>query len=122
MENAKIAIFDDHEDSRTFLKIILNKEHEVVVEAGSVEEAALKIEELQPGELDVALVDGNFTPGKNDCSEGSQIASMLNAKLGETISIVGISNIPAEVVAVKGAEKNIHKERIDLIRNYIAEL
>ena len=124
MENAKIAIFEDRAELRELLNINLTAytTHSVVVEAGSVEEATKVVNELNPGDIDIALVDGKYSPKSKDCSEGAQIVELLRAKFGDLVSIVAISSAHEDEVKAMNADEIKPKYRPDLIRDYIAQL
>lgn len=118
MENAKIGIFDDREDIRGLLKLLLEQEkHSVVVEAESVEDSAQKIDSLHPGDLDVALVDGNLGMA-SDLSEGAEIARLLREKMADVV-IVGISSTGEPI---EGVDENIDKMESGKIKEYISNL
>lgn len=120
MEHAKIAIFEDDELARQLLAELLEYSgHEVVAKAGSFEESVKVVEALEPGAVDVVLLDGNLTEGRNDSREGSQIAQALRAKFTEEFRIV---NISASDSPILGADVNIPKYDSGEIRNYISEL
>lgn len=107
MENARVGIIEDNELVRGMLSrfVVEMGLHEIVFTAQTMNEALAAIESLQPGDVDVALVDGNLSPNRDDSSEGAQISELLRAKLGETVTIIGISGSGP----VEGADINIPK-------------
>jgi CheY-like chemotaxis protein len=119
MQEAKFGIFDDSEYVRQAIADLLeNDGHHLVVEAETVEEAERKIVSLRPGEIDVALVDGNFS-GANDNQDGAKVAEILRSRLGTTVHILGISGTEKPI---EGTDEDITKNNLTGIREHIAKL
>lgn len=120
MENAKIAIFEDDDTTRELLAELLQRSnHEIVIKSCSFEESVQIIDSLKPRSIDVVLLDGNLTEGRNDSKEGSQLAQMLRKKLSTEVAIIGITGSRNPI---EGANIAIDKFEIDKIREYIASL
>ncbi len=118
MENAKVAIFEDREELRRLLSNqLVTTGHQVVAEADSLRAAGQVINHLAPGDIDIALLDGNFTPGRLDSGEGRTIARLLRARLGETVRIINISYSEAPI---EGADIQIPKDDLRAIEQDIA--
>lgn len=91
MEQAKIAIFEDSPLLQDNLATILALEnHQVIAQASSMQSAEEIIEELLDGSLDVAIVDGNLSPGAYGCSEGVLIARLLHEKFS-AVTVISYS-------------------------------
>ena len=91
MEGAKIAIFEDNESVRSVIRIrLFGSAHTVAHEATSLAESMSLIETMEEGDIDLALVDANYSGSIEDGSEGELIASILRNKF-KNLVIVGIS-------------------------------
>ncbi len=118
MEKAKIGIFDDREEIRYLLGTrLIAQGHEVVVEADSLGAAGQVISHLAPGDIDIALLDGNFSAGRLDSREGQIIARLLRAKLENTVRII---NISGSDVPIEDADVQIPKDNFGAIQADIA--
>lgn len=118
MENARIGLFEASPGVRAVIRIVFEKhEHAIVMEAGSLEEAREVLASLGPGQMDIAVIDGNFTPGSKDNSEGGELAGLVSEK-DEDIVIIGI---PDEGI-VEGAEYNRSSKDIYELLGFIAGL
>ena len=121
MENAKIGLFEDHDRLRENIarELVDTYRHQVPVLAASAAEALAVIKGLEPGSLDVALVDGNLTRGRKDNAEGARIAKALREVLGDGVSIIGMS-LTEEPIA--GADIDIPKSNMGAIAAHIDSL
>jgi DNA-binding NtrC family response regulator len=120
MDGANVAIFEDDLDLQEGFADILNYlGHEVVLQAASLDEAERKIGSLDPAtdKIDVALIDGNLSAGKIDCSDGAKVVQLLQSKLG-TIPTIGISGAGH----IEGVTANISKANFGEIAHFIGEL
>lgn len=117
MKNAKIGIFEDSELIQTTLGFILsNDEHHVALQVHTIPEAEQAINDLSGDALDIAIVDGNLSPGAIDCREGAYITQLLHERFSKivVISFSGMKDI-------EGADIQYGKERnmsglLDIIR------
>ena len=121
MENARVAIFEDDPQIQRLLAMFVVEQglHRIVALARSIEEAVTAIDALEPDGLDVALVDGNLSPGREDSAEGAQIAAMLRAKFGDMVTIIGISGsnpIGAADINITKGESPVGMEVVQAIR------
>lgn len=111
-EKAKIFIADDDEDRRTMYERLLKLgDHEVLLKAGTLEEA-LSIIALLPQEIQVAFLDGNMRKGNISGSDGEKMVEAVHnfAPWCKTIGISASGKI-------EGADKNF-----DIQRGSIQEL
>lgn len=118
MENAKIGIFDDADFVRKIFREYLELDgHTIVAEADTVEDSKASIETMEPGTMDIAIVDGNFSGTRLDSTEGSEIARTLRSRLPEVV-IIGVSS----AAPIEGADINYSKDNFTQARRYIKDL
>jgi DNA-binding NtrC family response regulator len=75
--DASILIVDDDPAIRTAAQIFLRQLFSVVLAVGDPERIPSLMDEMG---FDVILLDMNFSPGKNDCSEGIEWLNMILEK------------------------------------------
>lgn len=91
MEQARIAVFEDSLELQDNLAMILGLEkHQVVAQARTICEAEDIICELPIDSLDIAIVDGNLSPGASGCAEGVHITRLLHEKFS-LVTVIGYS-------------------------------
>lgn len=91
MEKAKVAIFEDSVDVQLTLVALLGFEnHSTVLQAHTMIDAEHAIEELHENEVDVAIVDGNLSPGAIGCHEGAYITQLLHTKF-QNLTVISYS-------------------------------
>lgn len=119
MKQARVAVFEDSPDwQRLYETFLADDGHQVVASATSMPEARETIDALEPGDIDVALVDGNISPNARGAFEGDELANLLRIKLGN-VTIIGVSN-ERDIV---GADTNIIKTRTPrLINDFIGAM
>jgi DNA-binding NtrC family response regulator len=115
MEKAKVALFEDDEAIRDFLRRrLLRSGHSIEVVASNMSEARQVVASLEQGEVDVAVVDGNMGIGSGD---GAEITALLHDKhIG--VIVVGHSSSGE----VPGADVNADKMGSTSLLDIIAEL
>jgi response regulator of citrate/malate metabolism len=113
MENIKVLICEDQRYLQNMIRMFLVEMglHEVVGQAHSVDEARELIGQLEVGDFQVALVDGNYSPDRIDSAEGTEIIRMLRAKFGKEVKIVGISS----ATPMEDADENISKNGMEIV-------
>jgi CheY-like chemotaxis protein len=92
MENARIAIIDDHKSNRTLAKFSLEaRGHTVVAEASSRQEAFDLVDQMAKGNVvaDVILLDGNL--GHTDTYEDAMVIAERLRETGVTSKVLGFS-------------------------------
>ena len=118
MDNARIILIEDdptlRDDFRANLEV---SGHKVVAQAGSVETAALLVDNLTPDDVDIAIVDGNLSEGSADGSDGERVAEDIHQRLGGVI-VIGAS-MDGEV---RGADRNVPKDDAWALDAMIREL
>lgn len=89
-KSAKVFLVDDNEGYRDTVKIVLRgvTGHEVVAEAGSLVDALNEIPNLLKKGVNVAILDGNLTPGDISGDDGRTIASEIHKQAPEIKVIV----------------------------------
>jgi len=118
MERAKVGIFEDVALIRDGLRGELeHAEHTVELEVATMVDAREEIAQLQPGALDVAVVDGNLASGTKSGQDGAEITALLKG-VDEAIRVIGYSGS----ANVAGADVNFPKAGAYDILNYIAAL
>lgn len=91
MDHARIAIFEDSELLQDNLATILGLEkHHVVARATTMEAAVKTIDALPEASVDIAIVDGNLSPGAYGCTEGVRITGLLHEKF-KSVTVIGYS-------------------------------
>jgi hypothetical protein len=89
MENAKVVYFEDSESlqelASVYLQMALNH---IVRSALTMDQARELINQLEPGTVNVAIVDGNLTSTVHTGNDGREIVELLRAK-DENIIIIG---------------------------------
>jgi CheY-like chemotaxis protein len=91
MDKARVAIFEDSEAMQQVVSHIVQANgHLVVAQARTLGEAESVIASLEPGNLDVAVVDGNLDSERLGGYDGARVARLLREKLGE-VMIIGYS-------------------------------
>lgn len=107
---AKVFIVEDSglwaEDYRMILP---EGGHSVIGIAGNMNEATSALDQMQKGDFDVAIVDGNLAPGKHDGEEGNLLIKKIKTKFPE-VKIFGISGLPEDFV---GADATMSKAEFD---------
>ena len=120
MENARIAIFEDREIVRNFLKYLVEtKNHQVIAEIASIEQAREFIDSPEASLTDVALVDGNLISqeAKSTGYHGGEITRRLKSTL-PGVKVIGISASGP----IEGADKSFIKPDLDGLLGYIDNL
>lgn len=119
MERAKIFLFEDHGLTREYMVMLLkNLGHTVTVEAVSVKEAEEAVASLEEGDIDVALLDGNFLRDKGTESEGAEVAALLGEKF-PGLPIIGMSGSGRDII---GATHKVEKIDFNQATKIIADL
>jgi len=93
-DKARFLIFDDKEvEIGSITRFLDSRGHEEIGRALTVEDALTVIKTLaEKGEsVDVAFVDGNFTEGMRDGSEGLQIATEVRTLL-PGVQVIALSS------------------------------
>jgi CheY-like chemotaxis protein len=104
MDKGRVAIFEDNSAMLELYKTLVEFcQHEVVLDATSLQEALERIDEriLKLGEiaLDGVLLDGNLELGATSNSDGKIIADRLRqAPGGEDICIVNTTGTDTDIV------------------------
>lgn len=92
-ERARVLIAEDRKLIRDEIKKDLEKSgHQVLIEAGSVEEAMMKIKEAKEKGINVAVLDGSLPA---DPEDGPQIAAALRKEI-PGIRIVALSGMDTD--------------------------
>ncbi|MCA9332377.1 hypothetical protein KDA00_00720 [Candidatus Saccharibacteria bacterium] len=123
MDNARIAHFEDNESLRQLLSEMFQYYgHAIVGVASTMEEAGQLVEHIEPGEVDIAIVDGNLTrngPGQvGENRDGAEIANLLRSKFGNSVTIIGYPGYGV----IEGADVNLQKGKPQLLIDKIAEI
>lgn len=112
MREANIIIFEDSDATTEGIRLNFSKNNTgpeysfKIIEAVSTIDSARKlIEDLEEGEVDFAIVDGNLSPGSTDSQEGAEIVRLLHENFTDIVTI-GFSASPREF----GASVMIHKQ------------
>ena len=100
-ENTKVFHAEDHSMVRRTVSIVAERlgGHSVVATATSYEEALEMIDQLDELDVNVAIIDGNLTKGKNTGEEGAAIAHLIKEKHPH-ITTIGLSLNPVEGVDI----------------------
>ncbi len=115
MDNARVALFeDDPTVSDALARRLQRHGHTVVVHAADMDEAKHVIENLNDGEVDVAIVDGNLGSGSGD---GAIITSLLKDKQAD-LPVVGNSANGK----VAGADFNAEKAGSAILLSIIEDI
>ena len=77
----------------------------IIAMADNMTDARELIDKLEEHEADVAVVDGNLSPGEVKCREGKEIVFLLKDKFADIVTI-GYSNSPRDF----GADVNVSKQ------------
>ena len=93
-ESAKIFLVDDNKSDLFNTRYFLEKAgHEIIVEATSLDKALMLIPELTEKGVNVAIVDGNLTPGDSSGRDGQMVAREIRKQTqGQGIKIVAYSS------------------------------
>lgn len=105
---AKVFLVDDNENIRNSIKESLEREgHEVLIEAGSLEEALIKISDVAQKGVTIAIIDGSLSPpGTAFTNDGEKVASALKKKAPD-IKIISFSSHRAN-----WGDKNLIKSEV----------
>ncbi len=106
---AKIFLVEDDEASRGYIRDVLESGgHRVVAEAKSLKEALASVAAVRDLRVQVAVLDGNLTPGDSSCDDGRKLAAALRAGV-PGIRILANSNSEnadyGDAVVDQGAER-----------------
>ena len=120
MDKAKIILIEDSEGWRNDIRADLEAGgHVVEALACSVETALLLVDLFaqSPGSLDVAVVDGNLSPGSENGADGERVAEDIHSRLPGVV-VIGISldgTVPgADLNVPKDSSRALHKAISDL--------
>lgn len=89
VEHAKVFLAEDNLLARESLRGLLHDMgHEVIIEAGDMASALAGVEQAKQLHPDVAVLDGNLTPGNISCSDGTRVAAALREAVPD-ITVIG---------------------------------
>lgn len=118
MEQARVVIIEDSDVMRFAYNASLSVAgHQVVAEATSMTQVHEVLGNLEPGQVDIAIVDGNLTPGARGCDEGARVVELIREMLPE-VRAIGASNEQP----IRGADINVDKGDIGQLLGYIASV
>lgn len=83
MEGARVAVIEDREQLRQMMCMLLEHHgHEVVAEAGTLEEALSLVDAMAEGfvEVDVVLLDGNLQPAAELGDDARQVSERIRER------------------------------------------
>ena len=90
-KEAKVFLVEDDESVRKMLKVFLSREgHQVILEAGSLEEALEGAKKIIQNGVNLAIVDGLLRLGADSAEDGEMVASTLRQE-APGIKIIGLS-------------------------------
>lgn len=93
VEHATVFLAEDNPLAREGLRGLLHDMgHEVIIEAGDMESALAGVEQAKQLRPDVAVLDGNLTPGDSSCSDGTRVAAALHEAV-PNIKVIGITSV-----------------------------
>ena len=105
MEGARVIIIEDDPRLRQGVRVNLEaRDHRIVGEAGTVDEAVELVDSLTSDDVDIAVVDGNLSHEAEGGFEGERIANLIHEKLPGVV-VVGCSLDGG----VRGSDKDIRK-------------
>jgi CheY-like chemotaxis protein len=121
MIERNFLIFEDNDMSRTlFEKVIEVAGGKVIETATHIDEAREKVERLEPGEANFALVDGDLGSGRKPGEDGNEIAGLLRQKFGGEIAIIGVSGSRDDIAH---ADTNLYKPmNLDEFVGFVQEI
>lgn len=107
VEKAKVFVAEDDPSVQQIIKTILSRGgHEVILQAQTLSEALGSIKQLEELGIQVAIIDGNLTPGDTSGSDGHQLATAIK-QLTPHVKTVGMS-----ALQVHGVDIDLGKMRI----------
>ncbi|MFH0749631.1 MAG: hypothetical protein V1917_01780 [Candidatus Gottesmanbacteria bacterium] len=105
-ENANIFYVDDDQVmSDLDIEYLEGMGHHVIEQATSLAEAKQKIPKLKETNVQVAVIDGNLTPGNKSGADGEIMAKAIHKKFPEIIVIGHSKDNP-----IIGADINVSKK------------
>jgi len=116
-EKAKVFIAEDH--NFYLERAIENLKaggHEVIVTAKTYAEAKEMAPRLENLGIDVAILDGNFSPDESEGWEGQAILRIIREKC-PNVKIIGFSGVP-----MKGVDFDLKKGGLRNIAQTVSEL
>lgn len=106
-EHAKVFIAEDDENYMEFYEEILQEGgHTVVRKTTTISEALSAVEELEEGDINVALVDGNLNEWDASGQDGAEITKAIKEK-DKTVTVIGVSGL-----STPWADKSVKKYEI----------
>jgi len=92
----KVFLVEDEKSIREVTREFLEMEgNEVVLEAGSLEEALEKIKEVVQKGVSVAIIDGSLTPHGTSTNDGRMVAERLRKEAPE-VKIISFSTLDSD--------------------------
>lgn len=106
-EYAKVFIAEDDERYlKWYEKILQDGGHTIVSKSTTIQEAMSAVEELEEGDIDVALVDGNLNERDYSGRDGAKITKAIREK-DENVTVIGVSGS-----STPWADKSVKKYEI----------
>lgn len=117
VEKAKVFVAEDDPSIQQVIKWFLSKGgHEVVLQAQTLSEALRSIKQFEKLGIQIAVIDGNLTPGDISGSDGYQLATAIR-QLAPNVTTIGMS-----VLSVDGVDIDLGKNRISELGKAVTEL
>ena len=116
-EHAKVFIAEDDEDyTEMYEEVLQEGGHVVVRKAATLKEAMSTIEELEKGDINVALVDGNLNEFDSSGKDGARVTKAIKEK-DANVTVIGVSGLSAPWADKSVRKYDIFDELNDAVTN-----